>query len=717
MNKNKAQTQRETGNPYNLIKPSLLALAITQALAFQVAHAANIEVTSNLDDGTDCTLREALATVNAGAGQLNGCVIAGDPLGTDDTITFGPTVSGQTITTALGELPITKDVSINSGGAPTTIDANGVGRVMRVGPNSTVELDQLTLTGGNAPGGGGIFAYTNSSVTLTNSTVSGNSGGGIFAADDTSVMLTNSTVSGNTGGGIYAYTSGVTLSNSTVSGNSTSISGGGIDAVYRSSVTLTNSTVSGNTAGNRGGGIGANDRSSVTLTNSTVSSNTAGSDGGGISSHLYSDVTLTNSTVSGNSAESGGGGIDTDFSDVSLMNSTVSDNKGGGIDFGVNLSDAAIENSTVSGNTGYGISGYGLTLTNSTVSGNTDGGISVEEVRGLVNSIIANNGLPDCSISYFPVGIGVGADTISTTACDGATIADPLLGPLADNGGPTQTHALLAGSPAIDNGTGSGATATDQRGVAAEGVRDSGAYEFTAAMNALAIEKLINHRVRETPDTAAQLLVGTRYRAEYKVTNNSPNRLYNVEVFEGGELVCNVYPLDPGESRQRYRCASSQDVLPGLNNVPAAVTAKVSGSNQELTNQSNAYYTGFGNVPGKLKVTHYVNNKNADTGASAVTVNGNQAEIVFRVENTGSIKLYRVNTFHDPVSPVNSGWQQQCFFGTLDPGQVRYCKRTISVTQAGLNKAFGRAQGQDANVSPIGFVNASNPTYFNVVLP
>ena len=233
----------------------------------------------------------------------------------------------------------------------------------------------------------------------------------------------------------------------------------------------------------------------------------------------------------------------------------------------------------------------------------------------------------------------------------------------------------------------------------------------------LSIEKLINHRARPTADKAAELLVGTRYRAEYKVTNNSPNRLYSVQVFEGGQLVCNLYTLDPGESKQRYHCANSKDVLAGLNNVPAKVTAKVSGSNQKLANQTNAYYNGFGNEPGKLKVTHYVNNKNADTGASAVTANGNQAEIVFRVENTGSIKLYRVNTFHDPASPVNSGWQQQCFIGTLDPGQVRYCKRTINVTEGGLNKVFGRAQGEDANVNPTGFVNASNPTYFNVVLP
>ena len=109
-----------------------------------------------------------------------------------------------------------------------------------------------------------------------------------------------------------------------------------------------------------------------------------------------------------------------------------------------------------------------------------------------------------------------------------------MLGPLADNGGPTQTHALLTGSPAINNATAAGATATDQRGVAAVGVRDSGAYEFTGSLNAVTIEKLVNHSVSPTPATAPQLLVGTRYRSDYKVTNKSPNRIYRVRVLKTG---------------------------------------------------------------------------------------------------------------------------------------------------------------------------------------
>ena len=122
-----------------------------------------------------------------------------------------------------------------------------------------------------------------------------------------------------------------------------------------------------------------------------------------------------------------------------------------------------------------------------------------------------------------------------------------------------------------------------------------------------------------------------------------------------------------------------------------------------------------------LTVTHFVDNRNADTQADAVTVHGNQAEILFRVKNTGTVPLYKVRTHHRPAQPVDGGWQQQCVLGKLDPGQVRYCKRTIAVPDVGLNKAFGIAQGHTVidpgNMGSENTVRAINPTYFNVVLP
>ena len=240
-------------------------------------------------------------------------------------------------------------------------------------------------------------------------------------------------------------------------------------------------------------------------------------------------------------------------------------------------------------------------------------------------------------------------------------------------------------------------------------------FETTATFtDHLVVEKYINHRLRDTRPTTAQLLTGTRYRVNYKVTNNSPDRFYRVQVSENGQLVCNLYTLDPGHSVTG--CSQIRTVLAGDQAVHATVTAKVIGSGESLTARGRAFYNGL-NESGGLSVTHYINDRNADTQEAAVTVNSPEAKVLFRVENTGGIELYRVRTYHDPASPVNSGWEEKCFIGTLMPGQVRYCKRSIGITEAGLNKAFGRAQGRNANISGTDYVNASNPTYFEVTLP
>jgi hypothetical protein len=234
----------------------------------------------------------------------------------------------------------------------------------------------------------------------------------------------------------------LTLINSTVSGNSADYGdlayGGGVTN-YEGTLTLINSTVSGNSAA-RGGGI-YNYGGTLTLTNSTVSGNTATGDlasGGGIS-HGGGDLTLINSTVSGNTAYSGGGihsgGTPT------LINSTVSGNtatSGGGINY----------------------SGTGtLMLISSTVSGNSaaEGG-SIRNLRGtvtLTNTLVED----DCQVSEGSSIVSLGHNIESpgdTCGFDQATdqvnvTAEQLnLGPLQDNGGPTMTYALGAGSVAID---------------------------------------------------------------------------------------------------------------------------------------------------------------------------------------------------------------------------------------------------------------------------
>ena len=210
-------------------------------------------------------------------------------------------------------------------------------RLMAVSRTGKLTLEKLTLRGGYAygyfpnNGGGGVF--NGGTLTLTNTTVSGNTGGfsgGVH--NDGTLSLTNSTVSGNKaqylGGGVFNRYGTLTLTNSTVSGNSAMPygNGGGVFNSRYSILTFENSTVSGNSA--RGGGGMVNDDGTLTLRNSTVSDNMA-SYGGGVFNG--GTLALTNSTVSGNTASDprpgyGGAGGVLNFGTATLKNSTVSGN-------------------------------------------------------------------------------------------------------------------------------------------------------------------------------------------------------------------------------------------------------------------------------------------------------------------------------------------------------------------------------------------------------
>jgi hypothetical protein len=307
---------------------------------------------------------------------------------------------GPTTVTTEAEIAIDNDV-IFDGQGDLTVDGNDDHRVFTVADGVTVTLDGFAVTGGvtlfdcsgqvdsTVCNGGGI--YNRGTLTLTNSTVSGNVGqaGCGIGNDGGTLTLTNSTVSdngGGAGGGIYIYIGTLTLTNSTVSGNNAGI-GGGIDN-EETTLTVTNSTVSGNTAtatstegSGFGGGIKNSDTGTATLTNSTVSGNAAVR-GGGV--HNEGTMTLTNSTLSGNS----GDGIANETGTVTLTNSVID-------------GDCVPAGSAISG--GHNIES----------SGDTCG---FEEASDQIN--------------------------VSTE--------DLNLGPLQDNGGPTQTHALLPGSVAID---------------------------------------------------------------------------------------------------------------------------------------------------------------------------------------------------------------------------------------------------------------------------
>jgi uncharacterized repeat protein (TIGR01451 family)/CSLREA domain-containing protein len=470
------------------------------------------------------SLREALNQANADA--------PGDtivlPAGTY-TVTI-PNAGGPEDANASGSFDIRQSLTILGAGAgATVIDGNGpvIGdRVFAVVGPVTAQFGSgpstgLTIRNGSAnpnddfPDGGGIRATAGGSVQLAGCVVSDNTardGGGI-RTDSGTATLTDSTVSGNMttalgAVGISTDTGAVTLTGSAVRDNLGFGSGIGTGGA----LTLTDSIVSHNDREGIVSGSG-----DVTLTRSIISDN--GLDGIqslGTSGTMSPVLTVTDCTISGN----GGSGI-VSFGRLVVTGSTIRGNtglQGGGILFEANNPDSAsvtVINSTISGNSGQEGGGIYLgggvplvQLTNVTLTKNTagtgGGGIFVGASCRvtMTNTIVAGNtstsGGPDLAViptgTFEPsAGHTLIGDGSSVDSSEGAFLngvngnlvgtdlqpLDPLLGPLADNGGITLTQALAPGSPAIDAGQ-DGVVSVDQRGVSRpQGAHtDIGAFEL-----------------------------------------------------------------------------------------------------------------------------------------------------------------------------------------------------------------------------------------------
>jgi hypothetical protein len=373
------------------------------AFETQVANSNQIVVTSlgdSLAQNGQTTLRQALAIANAA------------PAGVEDEIVFQAGLSG-TIHLALGQLVISHTVHITGLGATNTvIDAGGLSRVFSVTSSAgDVEFENLTVSGGkttaNFASGGGILYLGVGKLTLLNSVMSGNETTGVHSY----------------GGGIFSKTGAVTLTGSSVIGNSTAgqySTGGGISTAS-GAVTIMASTISGNsTTGNyaAGGGLYTT-TGAILVTNSTVVGNStagASSRGGGIAT-VSGPVKLTNTTVAGNSvtsATSAGGGISADKASLTVANSIVAGN------------------SSTSGN------GPDIKFSN------FSGAATLTSKYSLIG---INSGTP---LAPAPVGA---ADANGNLIGTSANPINPNLGPLANNGGPTKTMALLVGSPALNSGS------------------------------------------------------------------------------------------------------------------------------------------------------------------------------------------------------------------------------------------------------------------------
>jgi hypothetical protein len=464
-------------------------------------------------------------TNDSGAGSLRAAIASA--AGSGDTIDFNLGSLPATITLTSTELFIqNKSLTIRGPGADQlTISGGNARRVLRVRAPALgvagVAISGLTIADGNTTTNGGGIYVEQGRLTVLNCVVASNTaptggGGGIMADAGTRLAVLDSVVRNNSssasGGGISAPATGgteVTVARSTLSNNSAtaaSSSGGGVFLSAASSGTFANTRFTGNSAPRFAGGIhnlgsasiqggsvdlnqvtgtigeggGISNGGSLTLTEATVSGNTA-TNANGIGGGLHNEGTLTvsRSTISGNSAAgrasggtAGGAGV-YNTGTLTLINSTVSGNSitsanvpGGGIfnaGTGVaNLSSCTIAFNSCTG-TGGGVSNSlagTVNCRNNLIARNTGvngpggsvdaGGVFVTQGFNLIGT-----GNPSAGFD------SVAGDLVGGT---GGAAINPLLDPLADNGGATRTHALQAGSPAIDVGSPGFGVVTDQRG-------------------------------------------------------------------------------------------------------------------------------------------------------------------------------------------------------------------------------------------------------------
>lgn len=409
-------------------------------------------------DPADLSLREAISLANASEGT--------------DAIFFDGGLSGSVLLDAsLGQLTITESVSLVGSGPQTiAVDAQGNSRVIDVSAtDGNVLIEGLTITGGAVTGedetGGGIRFQSSDTLTVNNSVISGNSTDGIASP----------------GGGIQTFGGNIVVTDTTITGNSTAgqFSGGGGVWINGGDLTVVRSTISGNSTNaalSAGAGLYV-DTGTLTIIQSTVEDNdTDGFRSGGAGIVLLnSEGTVRDSLVSGNASrreESGGGGIRSILTTLQIVNSTVSGNSastqsgvsiGGGVY--ASRSTVDVDHSTITGNQTPGVGGgigvpattvnTSLTISNSVVAGNVDGGAAPD--------FVGSNTISSGAVRYSLIGDNTGTTLASSQAPDpingnlvgdpnGAGVIDPLLLPLADNGGLTRTHSLDTLSLAIDAG-------------------------------------------------------------------------------------------------------------------------------------------------------------------------------------------------------------------------------------------------------------------------
>ena len=389
--------------------------------------------------------------------------------------------------TCNGGFVINKKLTLQ-GATGSALDGGTSEETLFIGSSAKVKITGLSvIDGGGTLFGGGIENL--GTLTLSRSTVSGNTSGSVGGGIDNKgrLTLTGSSVAGNyavAGAGVYnAGNATLTVSSSIVSGNTATGTGGGIGN-DGGTLVLLNSVVSGNIAG-AGGGVISGGGDAV-ISGSTVSGNDSSAAGGGIYSSA-STLSVSGSTISGNSSGSGGGGMALfGVGSVTISNSTMTQNStigDGGAVYKSGPTTFSVSHSTISDNSatglGGGISGGSMSMDSSIMAGNHAGSLLTQDCDAIVGSAGYNLIGDADGCAFFPAA----GDQVGSAS--GSGVIDPLLSPLASNGGKTQTMALAVASPAVDAipiGPLCSAGSNDQRGTARPqgNACDIGAYEVKA---------------------------------------------------------------------------------------------------------------------------------------------------------------------------------------------------------------------------------------------
>jgi hypothetical protein len=440
--------------------------------------------------GNTATASGGGGVYNYGALTLRGCTFTGNaalPGGTGST-------SGGALFNITGGTVTATGCTFSGNTAPGTGASAGQGGALS--NSGTMTVDGSTIDGNSAGFGGGGVYNGNGPLALTNCTISNNTvtpnpatpteGGGLLNEPAGTVTLTNCTFSGNSvqgsgptagqGGGLYNSGGAVTVSGGSFTGNSAGSDGGAFYSAVsgvNNPVLINNATFTGNDSAADGGAIRAPYGSIVTITGCTFAGNNASSEGGAVDGSQAAQLTITNSTFTANSAGSIGGAVNCGGlgTAVTFTNDTITGNRVGGIYGG-----------------GINIRCNSVTLENTIIAGNYQGsGAAPNDITGYDFSSTPN--LLDPASSYNIVGPGGSGGLVNGTNHNQVGVTALGLGPLADNGGPTQTMALQAGSPAIDRGSDAFVIPgeTDQRGLprVANGTVDIGAFEIQSSAGAV----------------------------------------------------------------------------------------------------------------------------------------------------------------------------------------------------------------------------------------